>query len=52
MIEEGQLGKIYHIRAVYLQDWLIDHLHQLPGDSKKKEQDLVLLGTSAAISLI
>ncbi|WP_339283035.1 Gfo/Idh/MocA family oxidoreductase [Oceanobacillus sp. FSL K6-3682] len=24
MIEEGQLGKIYHIRAVYLQDWLID----------------------------
>ncbi|MEA3346015.1 MAG: Gfo/Idh/MocA family oxidoreductase [Chloroflexota bacterium] len=24
MIEEGMLGKIYHWRAVYLQDWIID----------------------------
>jgi len=25
IIEEGQLGKIYHFRAVYLQDWPADH---------------------------
>jgi len=24
MIEEGKIGKIYHMRAVYLQDWIID----------------------------
>lgn len=24
MIEEGQLGKIYHFRATYLQDWIAD----------------------------
>jgi len=24
MVEEGNLGEIYHFRAVYLQDWLID----------------------------
>ncbi len=24
MIEEGKIGKIYHFRAVYLQDWVID----------------------------
>ena len=24
MIDEGKLGKIYHWRAVYLQDWIID----------------------------
>ncbi len=24
MIEEGRLGKIYHFRAVYLQDWIAD----------------------------
>lgn len=24
MIEEGKLGKIYHVRAVYLQDWIMD----------------------------
>jgi len=24
LIDEGKLGKIYHIRAVYLQDWIID----------------------------
>lgn len=24
MVEEGRLGKIYHIRAVYLQDWIMD----------------------------
>ncbi len=24
MIDEGKLGKIYHFRAVYLQDWIMD----------------------------
>ena len=24
MIEAGELGKIYHIRAIYLQDWIMD----------------------------
>jgi predicted dehydrogenase len=24
MIEEGRLGKIYHWRSVYLQDWIVD----------------------------
>ncbi|MCK4796112.1 MAG: Gfo/Idh/MocA family oxidoreductase [Spirochaetes bacterium] len=24
LIKEGKIGKIYHIRSVYLQDWLID----------------------------
>lgn len=24
LIEEGKIGKIYHIRAQYLQDWIID----------------------------
>lgn len=24
MIEEGKLGSIYHVRAVYLQDWIVD----------------------------
>lgn len=24
MIEEGRLGKIYHFRGVYLQDWILD----------------------------
>jgi predicted dehydrogenase len=24
MIDEGKLGKIYHFRALYLQDWIID----------------------------
>lgn len=24
MVEEGRLGKIYHIRAVYLQSWIMD----------------------------
>lgn len=24
LIDEGKIGKIYHIRAVYLQDWIID----------------------------
>jgi len=24
LIEEGKIGKVYHLRAVYLQDWLIN----------------------------
>jgi predicted dehydrogenase len=24
MIEEGKLGKVYHFRGVYLQDWILD----------------------------
>jgi predicted dehydrogenase len=24
LIEEGKIGKIYHMRAVYLQDWIVD----------------------------
>ena len=24
LIEEGKLGRIYHFRAIYLQDWIMD----------------------------
>lgn len=24
MIEEGKIGRVYHFRAVYLQDWIVD----------------------------
>jgi len=36
MIEEGKLGEIYHFRAVYLQDWLLDPQFPLNWRLKKK----------------
>lgn len=29
LIEEGRLGRIYHVRAVYLQDWIMDPMFPL-----------------------
>ncbi|MGI8912003.1 MAG: hypothetical protein ACR2JR_15865 [Rubrobacteraceae bacterium] len=26
LIEEGRIGEVRHWRAVYLQDWILDHL--------------------------
>lgn len=36
LIEEGKIGKIYHVRAVYLQDWIIDPEFPLVWRLKKK----------------
>ena len=24
MVREGRLGRVFHVRAVYLQDWIVD----------------------------
>ncbi len=37
MIEEGRLGKIYHFRAQYLQDWITDPEFPLVWRLKKEE---------------
>ncbi len=36
MIEEGRLGKIYHFRGVYLQDWIMDPGFPLTWQLDKK----------------
>jgi predicted dehydrogenase len=36
MIEEGKIGKIYHWRAVYLQDWIMDPKFPLVWRLKKE----------------
>jgi len=36
MIEEGKLGKIYHFRGVYLQDWIMDPEFPLTWQLDKK----------------
>jgi len=36
MIEAGELGKIYHIRAIYLQDWIMDPQFPLVWRLKKE----------------
>ena len=36
LIEEGKIGKIYHVRAVYLQDWILDPEFPLVWRLQKK----------------
>lgn len=36
LIKEGRLGKIYHVRAVYLQDWIMDPNFPLVWRLQKK----------------
>ncbi len=36
LIDEGRLGKIYHLRAVYLQDWIMDPNFPLVWRLQKK----------------
>ena len=36
LISEGRLGKIYHVRAVYLQDWIMDPNFPLVWRLRKK----------------
>lgn len=36
LIEEGKIGKIYHMRAVYLQDWIVDPNFPLVWRLQKK----------------
>ncbi len=35
MIDEGRIGKVFHVRAVYLQDWIIDPKFPLAWRLKK-----------------
>ncbi|HNT34505.1 MAG TPA: Gfo/Idh/MocA family oxidoreductase [bacterium] len=48
MIEKGDLGKIFHIRAVYLQDWIIDPEFPLVWRLVKKEAGSGALGDLGA----
>ena len=36
LVDEGKIGKIFHIRAVYLQDWIIDPKFPLVWRLKKE----------------
>lgn len=36
LIEDGKIGKIYHVRAVYLQDWILDPEFPLVWRLQKK----------------
>jgi predicted dehydrogenase len=46
MIEEGKLGKIYHFRGVYLQDWIMD-----PGFPLTWQLDKKLAGAGPHVDL-
>jgi len=37
LIDEGRLGTIYHVRAVFLQDWIVDPKFPLVWRLKKEE---------------
>lgn len=37
LIEEGRIGKIYHFRSVYLQDWIVDPEFPLVWRLKKEK---------------
>jgi predicted dehydrogenase len=37
LIDEGRLGTIYHVRAVFLQDWIVDPEYPLVWRLKKEE---------------
>lgn len=51
LIDEGSLGKIYHIRANYLQDWIMDPNFPLVWRLKKEVCGSGALGDLAAHSL-
>ncbi|MBM7569058.1 Gfo/Idh/MocA family protein [Paenibacillus sacheonensis] len=51
LIDEGKLGSIYHIRANYLQDWIIDPNFPLVWRLKKEVCGSGALGDLAAHSL-
>lgn len=48
LISEGKLGKIYHIRASYLQDWIMDPAFPLVWRLKKEVTGSGALGDIAA----
>lgn len=48
LIKEGRLGKIYHFRAVYFQDWIIDPNFPLVWRLKKEIAGLGALGDMGA----
>lgn len=48
MIQKGDLGKIFHIRAVYLQDWIIDPDFPLVWRLVKKDAGSGALGDLGA----
>ncbi|TKJ46934.1 dehydrogenase [Candidatus Aerophobetes bacterium Ae_b3a] len=48
LIKEGRLGKIYHFRAVYFQDWIIDPDFPLVWRLKKEIAGLGALGDMGA----
>ena len=52
MIENGDLGRIYHFRARYLQDWIADPSFRSSGDCKKRSPGRELWATSARTSSI
>lgn len=51
LIEEGKLGKIRHIRATYLQDWIIDPEFPLTWRLQKETTGSGTLGDIAAHSI-
>lgn len=51
MIEAGELGDIYHIRATYLQDWIVDPEFPLVWRLQKKIAGAGALGDLTAHSL-
>ncbi|MBA4495052.1 Gfo/Idh/MocA family protein [Paenactinomyces guangxiensis] len=48
LIDEGRLGKIYHIRAQYLQDWIMDPTFPLVWRLRKEVTGSGALGDIAA----
>ncbi|MBS4177887.1 Gfo/Idh/MocA family protein [Lederbergia citrea] len=51
LIEEGRLGKIYHMRATYLQDWIMDPKFPLVWRLTKEVTGSGALGDIAAHSI-
>jgi predicted dehydrogenase len=51
LIEEGKLGQIYHYRAAFLQDWLIDPNFPLAWRLKKEVAGTGVLGDLNAHSI-
>ena len=51
LIEEGKLGKIYHFRGVYLQDWIVDPQFPLVWRLRKEAAGSGALGDIASHSL-
>lgn len=51
LIEEGRLGRIYHIRATYLQDWIMDPEFPLVWRLSKEVCGSGALGDLAAHSI-